>query len=388
MNILLATGIYPPDIGGPATYTKNLAKRLIALGHQVRVIAYGEPQKDDLEEKGILVYRLSRRQNIFWRYFKYFWRLWQLTGWAEVIYAQGPISEGLPTWLACRLKRKKFILKIVGDYAWEQARQRFGVQELLDDFLAKKYGFKVELMRFCQKRVALAASQIIVPSYYLKTVVEKWGLASAKIKVIYNAVPAPDMPLSRAQAKAKLGLAGDIIISAGRLVPWKGFAELIEVMPELLKVNPNFKLIIIGSGPEKEKLSAQIKSLNLSSAVKILAKMPPAGLYLYLRAADFFVLNSAYEGLPHIVIEAMHLGTPVIASQAGGNREVVKHKQTGWLIPANDKQALKQALFTLWQNPGQAQALARAAQANLAKFSYQTMLNDLLAVFEQNKNNL
>ncbi len=384
MKILLATGIYPPDIGGPATYTKTLAQNLAKLGHQVKIVTYSNENKQADEKSLISVYRISRQQNIFWRYLKYFFKVWRLSGWADIVYVQGPISEGLPSWLACAIGRKKFILKIVGDYAWEQGRQRFGIKDLLDDFQDKKYSLKVELMRFGQKKVAQAASIIIVPSYYLKSIVKKWGIAGSKIKVIYNAVVAPKIKISRQQAKEKLGLKGDIIISVGRLVPWKGFGVLVGLMPDLLKINPAFRLIIIGEGKEQERLKVQIKELGLKDKVKILDKMPPQSLWTFMRAADFFVLNSAYEGLPHIVIEAMSLELPVIVSNIGGNREVVKHKQTGWLVELNNKQELKEAILELWQNKELASFLARSAGREVRKFSYQTMLDNLIKVFYEN----
>ncbi|MCX6796382.1 MAG: GtrA family protein, partial [Candidatus Falkowbacteria bacterium] len=102
-NVLIATGIYPPDIGGPATYVKTLQEELPKYGSEVRVVTYA----DDLrQENGVL--KVSRQQNIFFRYWQYFWIVFKLCSWAGIIYVQGPVSEGLPAFLACKLRIKKY----------------------------------------------------------------------------------------------------------------------------------------------------------------------------------------------------------------------------------------------------------------------------------------
>ncbi len=372
-NILLATGIYPPSIGGPATYSKTLLDELSKHGFSVRVVTYGDSKHNT--KKAIVI---DSNKNIFLRYFKYFWQIWKLSSWADVIYVQGLISEGLPSCLACYLKGKKYILKIVGDYAWEQGRQRWNVSDNLDEFQNKKYNFKVEFIRFLEKVVARRANKIIVPSNYLKNIIRRWGIREEKIKVIYNAANFKELTEDREKLKKKLGLNGDIILSIGRLVPWKGFDVLIEIMPEILKFNPQFKLLIIGDGPEKKSLKNKIKRHNLRDKVLLLGRVDYEKVQEIMAASDIFILNSAYEGLSHVLIEAQLNKVPVIASRVGGNIEIIQDKETGILFSYNNRDEIKEKIIWLWQNSDLRKKIAKNAFIFAKEtFSRKKMLEDI-----------
>ncbi len=374
-KILIATGIYPPDIGGPATYSETLYNELPKYGYKVKVVTYS----DNLNKEDN-IYKISRGSNILVRYIKYFLAVWNLANWADAIYIQGPVSEGLPSWLACKLKSKKYYLKIVGDYAWEQGRQRYGVEDMLDDFQNKKYNNSVERMRKIQRKVAREADKIITPSNYLKSVIKKWEINDEKIRVIYNSVKNIDDINKKEEIRNELSTKGDVIISVGRLVPWKGFDILISIMPELLKVNSNFKLLIAGEGPERNNLELKIKKLELDKSVKLIGSLEQKELWKYMRASDMFVLNTGYEGLPHIIIEAMQLELPVITTRVGGNGEVVFDNENGLLVEYNNKKEIKEAIINLWKNEDKRIELARRAKEGLGKFGKQEMINNLIDV--------
>lgn len=371
-KLLLATGIFPPDIGGPATYTSTLRKDLDEYGFEVKVAAYSDKKADD--QTG--VYTVSRKHNIFLRYFLFFWQVFKLAGWADIIYIQDLISEGIPGRLACRLRRKPYILKIVGDYAWEQARQRYEVEDHLDDFQDKAYSRPVERLRRLQRKTARDAACIIVPSRYLAGIVAKWGVDKEKITVIHNGISRPQVDLDQGLARKELGLSGDIILSAGRLVPWKGFGTLIEIMPKLLEGNPDFKLYIAGDGPLRDELASRISDLGIEKSVFLTGPLPQKELHKYMSASRMFVLNTAYEGLPHIVIEAIHFKLPVIATNIGGNPEVVKHGRTGLLVEYDNKEEIKNAILDFYNNPDKAAQMAENAYGKLGKFSRETMVKN------------
>src|SRR3989344_4924157 len=280
-KILIVTGIYPPDVGGPATYSKILFDELPKKGIGVEILSFGE---------------VGHLPKII-RHFVYFYKVLRSGRSADLIFAQDPVSVGFPAMLAAKILRKKFLLKIVGDYAWEQGVQRFGVKKVLDDFLKNRYRWEVELFRKIECLVANRADKIIVPSEYLKGVVTKWGIGPEKIYVVYNAFQ--DNELFRFPRFAQGGFAKPgqrLIVSAGRLVPWKGFDALIEIMPEILKEVPDARLVIIGDGPEKQNLESRIKNLELEEEVTLTDTLPHEKVLEYLAAADVFVLNTAYEG--------------------------------------------------------------------------------------------
>jgi len=390
LNILIATGIYPPEIGGPATYTQTLQKELPQYGFKVKTVTYGEGKNTDD------IFYISSRQNILWRYFKYAKQVWKIIPWANVVYVQGPVSEGLPTYWACKLRGKEYILKVVGNYAWEQGKQRYNVQELLDDFSArggpasdrqnlnKKYNRKVRQMHRVQRKVAQGAKKIIVPSQYLKKILQQWDVKEQKIKVVYNATKKVEFNANKKDLKKDLRLDDDIILSVGRLVPWKGFECLIKLMPELLEINPNFKLIIAGDGPDKHKLRFITQNLELEDKVKIIGSIPQDLLWKYMRVADIFILNTGYEGLPHVVLEAMQVGTPIITTNVCGNPEVIKNNETGILVEYNNSQQIKNNILKLWRDKELGKRLVDNAKNNLEKFDYQKMIENTAKILKEN----
>jgi glycosyltransferase involved in cell wall biosynthesis len=366
MRILIATGIFPPDIGGPATYSKLLRDELPKRGIEVKILNFGE----------------VRRLPKLIRHFVYFWRVLRKGRNVNIIFAQDPVSVGLPSIIAAKILRKKFVLKIVGDYAWEQGMQRFGIKDLLDDFANKKYGRRVEFLRKIQRFVAKNADLIITPSEYLKKIIIKWGINSGKITVIHNAFDAPEIKISKSEARKKLNLSGMILISAGRLVPWKGFGALIDIMPDIIAQIPDAKLIIIGSGPEEENLKFKIENLKLENSVISTGQIPHRDLISYLRAGDIFILNTGYEGFSHQILEAMMAGIPVIATRVGGNRELIDDGKNGILVEYNDKRGLENAVLNLYDNKEVRDRLIRQAEEDVKKFSPEIMLDKLSAILE------
>ncbi|MBI2450083.1 MAG: glycosyltransferase family 4 protein [Candidatus Nealsonbacteria bacterium] len=321
MKIVLATGIYPPDIGGPATYVKRLAKEL-----NQPVISYSGRLKK--YPKGL-------------KHFLYFLGLLRLAKEADVIYAQNPTSAGLPAFWAAKLLRKKFVLKVVGDAAWEQ---------------------KKNYLKSIQAYVARGADKIIVPSRYVKKMVASWRVSENKIEVIYNAVENGSRPdISKEDAKKNIGIDGNIILSVGRPVPWKGFDDLRAIMPDLLKENPNFKLVIVGEDK----------------------KVPHEEMPFYFKAADMFVLNSGYEGLSHVILEAMSFGVPVIASSEGGNPELIEDNFNGFLVEYKNKEQIKQAILKLWSDKSLQEKFIRNSREKLKDFSWDNLVEKTLRILKR-----
>lgn len=374
-KVLIAAGIFPPDIGGPATYSRTLLDELPKRGFEVELVTYGIPDK----EAGNItpnIHIISRRQNTLFRYIKYFWKIFRLADDVDLVYIQGPVSEGLPASIACALQLKPYIVKVVGDYAWEQGMQRFGVEDLLDDFQKNKYSWQVQLFRWIESRVTKGANKVIVPSQYLKSIVKQWGVSDENIEVIYNSIEKVELNLRKSEAKSNLGITGDAIVSVGRVVKWKGFSLLVDLLPELLAANPNFKLIIIGDGPEKIILEEKVKQYGLERQIQLPGNLPRAKVLEYMRAADIFVLDSGYEGLAHVLIEAMMLGAPVIVSNVGGNPELVKDNETGLLIKYDNREELKAAIIKLWHNRALANQLSEEAQKFISGgFGREEMIN-------------
>jgi len=378
MKILICTGIYPPDIGGPATYSKLLFDELPKKGIDIGVLSFGE----------------VRHLLKIIRHFIYFLKILKRAKKADVIFAQDPVSVGLPACLASFFLRKKFFLKIVGDYAWEQQQQetRNKKQETKfvtpEEFQVKTFDWATELRRKVERGVAKRADKIIVPSEYLKKIVLSWGVEEKKINVIYNSFDLTESivgsPTRLSGRQASNEKSDFTIVSAGRLVPWKGFNTLVEIMPEILKKIPEAKLTIIGSGPQQKNLKSQISNLKIDKNVLLTGQLLHEEVLQHLRAGDLFVLNTGYEGLSHHILEAMAVGIPVITTNVGGNPELIENNHSGFLVEYNNREQLKKAIFDLYENGDVRNKFIKNAKDKAGDFSKERMVNDTIAFFLKN----
>lgn len=325
MKLLIATPLYPPEIGGPATYARLLSEGLPEKGIEVELVKFSE----------------VRHLPKVLRHITYFLKVRRALKAADAVLALDPVSVGLPAMLAAQMAKKPFFVKIVGDYAWEQGRQRFGVTAELDEFVKmREVPKEVRALRKIQTYVAEQATRIIVPSEYLKGIVMVWGIPSEKIEVIYNGVEISELTMPKDRPE------GFLIVSSGRRVPWKGFEAI-----------------------ERVVLRDRAWSCFIASG------LPRADALGWVKSADVFVLNSTYEGFAHALLEAMMLGTPVIATNAGGNAELVEDGVTGLLVPSGDDEALYRALKRVADDPAAARERAQAALTRSEKFSTTAVLS-------------
>ncbi len=372
MKLVIAAEIFPPDIGGPATYSKILAEQLSKQGWPVKLICYSTKIEND--KYPFTVIRILRGQSTLSRYWQYLWYLLKMANQdCDLIYAMGPLSSGLPAIIVGFLLSKKVVVKVVGDYAWEQARNLGNTEIGIDEFQKQNLSGKIGWLKKIEKFVCQKAAKVIVPSQYLKRIVSGWEVKENKIEVIYNSfeLKLTDSPKDK-----------DLIISIGRLVPWKGFDTLIGLMPELLQDNPSFRLEIYGDGPQKEKLESLIAKLDLSKKV-LIKNVIHDELMLKLASAEIFILNTAYEGLSHTILEAMAAGTPVITTNIGGNPELITDQKNGLLVEYNNKEQLKAAILKLYNNSELRQKFVENSKSVLEKFSFENMINQTINLFNQ-----
>jgi len=344
MRILIATGVYPPESGGPATYSKLLEERLPVLGFRVKVLPFN----------------LVRDLPKLVRHFAYFFTVLRVGKKADVFFAQDPVSVGLPTLMAAWMRRKKFVLKVVGDYAWEQGCQRDGIKDTLDDFQKNSYGFFVELLKVVEHFVARRASRVIVPSEYLAKIVRGWGVRPRNISVIYNGVDFDEVPVA-----PKVRPDGKTIVTVARLVPWKGITALVDVVAK----EKGWSLVIVGDGPERATLEHHAIACGNQDRVHFVGDVSHVEALGWIASSDVFILNSSYEGLSHVLLEALNLGRPIVVTNVGGNPEVVKDNESGLLVPAGNVDALHAALLRVLSDSDFARRLSLGAHKRAEDFS-------------------
>jgi len=362
MNVLMITGIFPPDIGGPATYVPTMASELVKRGHKVTVMTLSDSLDHDDRMYSFPLHRIRRRPFKPWRFLLTVLRILREGQSAQVLYVNGLYLEAV---MANYLLRKPMVQKIVGDWAWERSTNKEWIKDNFDEFQTRTYGLKVELLRslrtFCVRR----ADSLITPSAYLAKAVGNWGVSESKISIVYNAVEIPSFARTTVPLTTRLN-----IVTVGRLVPWKQIDHLIEALVEIEGAG----LVIVGDGPERHRLELLARAINLNDRVYFAGHRTKEETFGLMAACDLFVLNSTYEGFPHVVLEAMLAGLPVVATAAGGTPELVRDAENGLLIAPNSNGTLSKTLVRLLSSKEERQRLASGAQHTIQLFRRPTMI--------------
>jgi len=343
MRILIITGIYPPDIGGPAVYVPRTAGHLAERHDVVGVITLADGHADDTRSP-FPVLRLPRGQWRPLRWMRTILAIARAARGVDVVYGNGLLLE---TVVATRLlTRRAVVAKIVGDLIWERARNA-GLGLELEAFQVADLPAKWRVLRWLQGAYLRRCDRVIVPSRFLAGIVSGWGVTPSRIAVVMNSAE----PLA---AAADPPIRHDIVTVA-RLVPWKGVAPLIAI------------------AARRDELQRTADSLG--AAATFAGSVPQAEVAGLMRSARVFVLNSTYEGLPHIVLEAKQAGLPVVATAVGGTPEVIEDGTDGILVPAGRDEALEAAVAGLLDDPERARALVAAGLSQIAaRFSVEAMV--------------
>jgi glycosyltransferase involved in cell wall biosynthesis len=370
-RLFIASGIFAPEPGGPATYLHEILPALQTRGWQIRALTFSDTAEDRGEP-----YPVTRivRQRYPLRMARYGVASRSLLAWAQVVYAH---QLGLPLLGSRRAPR---IIKIVGDIAWERAVRRGWIppSEDIDAFQTRRYGLAANADKRRLYREATTYDGVITPSEYLKRMVMGWGVDETKIRVIYNALPPdhslPDLTQQDAREQLQLDRDTPIVLTVGRILPWKGVDHLCAALAHV----PDVRLIVAGDGPALEAAKAAAVSAGTADRVTFLGRVGRGQMPLWMKAADYVALYSGYEGLSHTLLESLRVGTPVIASDRGGNPEVVQHGVNGLLVPYVNVEALAAALQTAF-TAGKRDALAANAPIGMEKFDYVNMVDSTSA---------
>ena len=368
MKVLIATGLYPPEIGGPATYAKMLENELPSRHIAGVVVPFG----------------WLRHYPKFFRHSVYAWKLWKESKNVDIFYALDPVSVGFATQLIAKLRSKPFMIRLGGDYAWEQGRIRFGVDDTLDNYLRSENNqpLVVRIMASVQSYVTRQAVSVVSPSEYLKTVITKWGVNEDKIKVIYSSLFPLVVNGNRDEIRRQLEYTNPTIVTAGRLVPWKGFLNVIKAIEILKDKFPEISLIIVGDGEERKKLESYINKNNLQGNIRLTGRVSKNALGATIKGADVFILNTAYEGLSHQLLEVMDLGVPIVTTNVCGNPELITNGIEGLLIKFDDTDAIVEAVTKLLNNQDISQRLVQSARVRVKDFEKERAIDRIVELLQ------
>ena len=364
MRALLVSGIWPPDVGGPASHAPELAAFLQGRGHEVEVVttAAAEPAPGSFRVEWI-----SRSLPIGARHLAVAERVRSRARRADVVYATSMIGRAA---LGATLARRPLVVKLTTDEAYERARRRGLFAGDLDDFQRHRGGVRVAALRRARDIALGRASRILCPSAYLRDMAVSWGVPAERVLVVAN--PAPELPPlpERAAARAGLGVNGGLLVLAGRI----GRQKALEVALRALERVDGVSLLVAGDGPERAEMEGLAGELELGDRVRFLGLQPRVRVLELFRAADASLLSSAWENFPHTVVESLAVGTPVIATRVGGVAEVVQDGVNGLLVPPGDVGALAAAISDFFADPVLRERLGSAAAPSVADYAPERLL--------------
>jgi glycosyltransferase involved in cell wall biosynthesis len=369
VNIVITSPIFPPDLGGPATYVPSAAGWLAARGHSVTVVAFcSDPAPTGWPFRVVSVPRCWMPL----RYWKDFFETWRAAKGADVVYINEHLA--LHVAFAARLRGVPSVIRTYVDGTWEITHRMGWHRDTIVDYQQKEYDWRVALLRRLQRTWWGWVRRIIVPSRFIQRLVEGHGVPPQKIELIHNAYHGPEsFAPTREECRRRLALpAGRVVlITICRLMVWKGVDGLIRALAQL---PASHHLHVLGDGDELEAWTKLAAELGLSERVHFQGNVPHAEVMAWIRAADCFLLNSNYEGLSHTLLEVMWLGCPAAVSTAGGNVELIEDRVNGRSFRPQDVPVIVEAVREITGQPDMAKLYARRSRERVeAGFSRQAI---------------
>jgi glycosyltransferase involved in cell wall biosynthesis len=313
VKVLIVSGIWPPDVGGPASHGPELGAYLRGRGHEVSAVTsrgadppapVGFPVRAARRDRPRLVRQPAGAAAI----------LSSARG-AGVMYSTGMYTRSAS---AARATRTPLVMKLASDPAFERARR------------SGRFDGRLEVFQERQSDPALEGLKRL-----------------------------------RTQVGRRLDLSGPTFVFTGRLVQAKNLPLALAALGHI----DGAKLVIVGDGPERERLREAVAARGLGHRVRLIGAVPRGDAIDWVRAADAVLLPSDWENFPHAAVEALAVGTPVIATAVGGVPEIVEDDANGLLVERGDEYGLSGAMTRVVSDPALRDRLARGAAASAARFS-------------------
>ena len=298
MKIVLATGIYPPDVGGPATYVYELAKELTKRGEEVIVVTYGKESESTDSWKIVHV----EKSLPFIRWVIYAQALRMHGKDADIVYAFSSVSCGVPLIIA-QLKNPIKLLRLGGDFFWERYTDRGGRKSLRDWYASKP--FSRRLMQWILSRF----NHVIFSTEFQKEIYEEHYKKLLEHSVLENAVPPTWNPHAH-----KIRDPFRLLVMS-RFVRFKNLNSLVRAIPLLPK---DIFLTIVGEGPCKVELSSLVKTLKIDGRVAFATPIQGDDKKQLFNMHEVLVIPSLTDISPNAALEAVSTGLPVLLTKETG----------------------------------------------------------------------
>ncbi len=356
LGVVMLVNEFPPlKVGGGERQAERLAVELARQGVRVGVLTRGRSDlPGDEERNGFWVHRvfplgIGKLRSLSFVLGAMFY-LWRRRADYQLIHAHLAFAPAVAAALIGPALGRRVIIKFgnsgrFGDVQVSQATLRGRLKLALlrrraDVVIALEPGMQAELKAAGFPRI------VRMPN----------GIAGREFRP----------PAERAQFKARLGLAGgEVMIYVGRLSPQKALPNLLRAAVDVFQQRPQARLVLVGDGPEAERLRALRAELGIAKQVRFAGNV--ADVRPYLWAADLFVLPSLSEGMSNALLEAMAAGLPCVATNVGAAAEMLDDGACGVLVPPGERAQLTSALLELLTDPQLRARLGAAAQRRVAE---------------------
>ena len=320
MRVLVTVGIFPPDIGGPATFVPKIAKYFQdELNYEIEILTLSDNKNSNINDD-FSVKRIDRNLPIIYRWLKTIFTIYKLGKNKDLIFVNG---LGTETTIANIFLKKKIIRKIVGDPVWERAYSKAKISENFDEFQVKNYGFSISLQKKVRSFSIKKSDIVVTPSQHLKNFILNLGFKN-KIEIINNGVLIPE-------ENTNIFTNDQINITiVSRLVSHKNIEKIIKAISDLN--SPLINLNIIGDGPELNQLQKISLESNNKDNIIFHGKLNRDEIDHIFLNSDIYIQASNYEGLPHSLLEAMSYGIPVLCTPVGECKEILGNEDRGYIL--------------------------------------------------------
>jgi L-malate glycosyltransferase len=364
MNLCLYTATFLPTIGGAELVLHTLASALAAQGHKVTVLAPTVRGADNRVEASYRLRRYQRpsskrvgvRQILLYLMHEYWRRPF------AVLYCHGAYP---PAYVGATFKRLVNIPLVVRPH---------GSDILPGEFIRANARLERRL-----RRALVAADLLIAQSQFLRREMLSLGVPDAKIRLIPNGVPVADFQA----ASSAPALPFPYILAMGSFGQKKGFDVLLRAFASVAAEDPSVHLVLAGAGKELTAYTTVVDKHHMLGRVHFVGMVEGVFKIQLYQHCLFFVCPSRREPFATVNLEALAAGKPLVATAVGGNLEVVREGDNGFLVPPEDPEALATRMLTLLQDPPLRARMGLLSSDLSRGYDWQVILPQYTAAFAE-----
>ena len=371
LRICMVTRELPPDSGGIGYFVYNLSKKLIERGHEVAIITRG-PKGRSMQElvEGIEVFRVS-----FFPVYPF--HIWVHGAFIKTLFKSFESKFDLVHMhspLVPIIKTSLPIMTTVHTPSKIDAKYH----EIIDFSSFAERMQATILYPFYESTLFSKSKCVTAVSFSVAKELRTYGLDIDRIAVIRNGVDEKTFtPINKGKPDQKY------VLYTGRLWARKGLFDLLDCAEQVFLINSDIKFVIVGTGPFFSKIENEIQKRGLIGKVMLLGRVPRVKLIQLYQNATVQVVPSHYEGLPTVLLEAMSCGLPVVATNVGGNSDVISSGKNGFLVPPKTPQALAKAILKLLDDEKLRKEIGDAARKTIEmSYTWDKIADNILKCYE------